>query len=123
MNFLHHAIKSAPEDSNVLLNIGEFESQHANLSTLSEGEVNPCSKQNSPQSEFNESWGLSPLCSVRQSCRSNEYSFVKFTFTVTDFRPESDESCFMDFARTINVPEESLPSYDLGLSISKQILE
>lgn len=68
VNFLHHSVKNAPEHSQVVLNISEFESHPANLSTLSG--ANPCmvSKQNSePEqtAEVNDSWGLSPLCSLR----------------------------------------------------------
>jgi len=82
---LHHAVKNAPEDSKVLLDISEFEYQPLNISTLSHFP------------DFENSWGLS-LSQLRED---DAYYFVKFAFTIQDFRIEDEGSIFADFARHI----------------------
>ena len=53
-----------------------------------------------------------------------ESSFVKFNVTVTDFRTNGrDKVYFLDFSHEINIPSDKFTDYDLGLTITKQIVE
>jgi len=51
-------------------------------------------------------------------------SFVKFSLEMTDFRKDGSEKVFfLDFSKEIHLSSNKYSDFDLGLTISKQIVE